>query len=217
MAAHLRYFWGSMGSAKTLRLLTTAYNLEENGLDIMCLKPSADTRDGEGIIKSRVGLERKCTMVDPDVNLYKAIKAYNNVLNAQFHTLKWVLIDECQFLTEQQVDQLSDVADFLDIEVMCFGLRTDFQSKLFPASKRLFELADDIEEIKSTCSCGEKKTSINARFDENGEIVTEGSQIMVGGDDKYKALCRKCWKDKIRDRLRKEIIDKNKDNYEATD
>lgn len=196
----LFFYYGTMASAKTLRLLTTAYNFEENGLDIMCLKPSADTRDGEGIIKSRVGLERKCVMVDPDVNLYKAIKDYNNVLNSQFHNLKWVLIDECQFLTEKQIDQLSDVVDFLGINVMCFGLRTDFQSRLFPASKRLFELADDIEEIKSTCSCGERKTSINARFDSNGEIVTEGDQIMVGGNDMYKSVCRRCWKNKIRDK-----------------
>jgi thymidine kinase len=194
-----------MASAKTLRLLTTAYNFEENGLDIMCLKPSADTRDGEGIIKSRVGLERKCVMVDPDVNLYKAIKDYNNILNSQFHNLKWVLIDECQFLTEKQIDQLSDVVDFLGINVMCFGLRTDFQSRLFPASKRLFELADDIEEIKSTCSCGERKTSINARFDSNGEIVTEGDQIMVGGNDMYKSICRRCWKNKIRDKKSSKI------------
>lgn len=200
----LFYVYGSMASAKSLRLLTTAYNLEENGIQIMVLKPSLDTRDGEGIIRSRAGLERKCVMVDNDVNLYKAIKAYKNVLAAQLETLKWVLVDECQFLTEEQVNQLSDVVDFLDINVMCFGLRTDFQSHLFEGSKRLFEIADDIEEIKSSCECGERKTSINARFDENGEIITEGSQVEIGGNDKYKAICRKCWKDKIRDKMMKE-------------
>jgi thymidine kinase len=94
--------------------------------------------------------------------------------------------------------------DFLDINVMCFGLRTDFQSHLFPGSKRLFEIADDLEEIKSSCECGEKKSSINARFDENGEIITEGSQVEIGGNDKYKAICRKCWKNKIRDKMMKE-------------
>ena len=143
-------------------------------------------------------------MIDKEINLYKAIKAYKNVLASQLETLKWVIIDECQFLTEEQVDQLSDVVDFLDVNVMCFGLRTDFQSHLFPSSKRLFELADDIEEIKSTCECGERKTSINARFDEDGEIVTEGSQVEIGGNDKYKAICRKCWKNKVRDKLLKE-------------
>ncbi len=169
----------------------------------MVLKPALDTRDGEGIIRSRAGLERKCVMIDKDMNLYKAIKAYKNVLAAQFETLKWVIIDECQFLTEDQVNQLSDVVDFLDVSVMCFGLRTDFKSQLFPSSKRLFELADDIEEIKSTCECGDRKTSINARFDENGEIVTEGSQVEIGGNDRYRAICRKCWKDKVRDKINK--------------
>ena len=199
-SSKLHFIYGSMASSKSLRLLTTAYNFEENGIQIMVLKPSLDTRDGEGIIKSRAGLERKCIMVDEDVNLYKAIKAYKNVLASQFEELKWVLIDECQFLTEEQVDQLSDVVDFLDINVMCFGLRTDFQSHLFDGSRRLFEIADDIEEIKSSCACGEKKTSINARFDENGEIITEGGQVEIGGNDKYKAICRRCWKNKIREK-----------------
>ena len=193
-----------MSSGKSLNLLSTAYNLEENNIQIMVLKPSLDTRDGEGVIRSRAGLERKCIMIDEDVNLYKAIKAYRNVLASQLETLKWVIVDEAQFLTEEQVDQLSDVVDFLDINVMCFGLRTDFQSKLFPGSKRLFEIADDLEEIKSSCECGEKKSSINARFDENGEIITEGSQVEIGGNDKYKAICRKCWKNKIRDKMMKE-------------
>jgi len=200
----LKFFWGPMASAKTLKLLSTAYNFEEKNVQIMVLKSALDTRDGEGIIRSRAGLERKCVMIDKDMNLYKAIKAYKNVLAAQFETLKWVIIDECQFLTEDQVNQLSDVVDFLDVSVMCFGLRTDFKSQLFPGSKRLFELADDIEEIKSTCECGDRKTSINARFDENGEIVTEGSQVEIGGNDRYRAICRKCWKDKIRDKIFKE-------------
>ena len=206
MSAHLRFCYGSMSSGKTLKLLSTAYNLEENGIQIMVLKPSLDTRDGEGIIHSRAGLERKCVMIDSDMNLYKAIKAYKNVLAAQFEVLRWVIVDEAQFLTKEQVDQLSDVADFLNVNVMCFGLRTDFQSNLFEGSKRLFEIADDLEEIKSSCECGEKKTSINARFDENGEIITEGSQVEIGGNDKYKAICRKCWKNKIRDKMMKENI-----------
>lgn len=196
--------YGCMNSAKSMLLLTTAHNLEENGLQIMVLKPSLDTRDGEGIIRSRVGIERKCVAINPDMDLYKVIKAYRNVLATQFEELKWILVDECQFLTEKQVDQLSDVVDFLNIDVMCFGLRTDFQSKSFPASKRLFEIADEFEEVKSTCSCGENKTSINARFDENGEIITEGNQLVVGGNEMYKALCRKCWKNKIRDKKEKE-------------
>ena len=202
--AKFKFVWGPMSGGKSLSLLSTAYNLEENGIQIMVLKPSLDTRDGEGVIRSRAGLERKCVMIDKDINLYKAIKAYKNVLAAQLEILKWVLIDEAQFLTEEQVDQLSDVVDFLDVNVMCFGLRTDFQSHLFAGSKRLFELADDLEEIKSSCECGEKKASINARFNDDGEIITEGSQVEIGGNDKYKAICRKCWKDKIKDKLLKE-------------
>ena len=194
-----------MNSAKSLLLLTTAHNLEENDLQIMVLKPSLDTRDGDGIIHSRAGLERKCVTINTDADLYKIIKTYNNVLLTHFMKLKWVLVDECQFLTEKQVDQLSDVVDFLDINVMCYGLRTDFMSKAFPASKRLFEIADEIEEVKTTCSCGERKTAINARFDEKGEIITEGSQVLVGGNEMYKAICRKCWKDKIRDKKLKEM------------
>ena len=199
----LYYYYGSMASAKSLRLLSTAYNFEEKNVQIMVLKPSLDTRDGEGVIKSRAGLERKCIMVDHDVNLYKVVKAYKNVLASQLETLKWVIIDECQFLTEAQIDQLSDVVDFLDVNVMCYCLRTDFKSRLFPSTKRLFELADDIEEIKSTCECGERKASINARFDNNGEIITEGDQIMVGGNETYRAICRKCWKNKVRDKIEK--------------
>lgn len=215
MASKLYFYYGPMGSSKTLRLLSTAYDFEEKGIQIMVLKPSLDTRDGKGIIRSRAGLSRPCLTIDNDVDLYKAIKSYSNALAAQFESLRWVIIDECQFLTEEQVDQLSDVVDFLDINVMCYGLRTDFKSRLFPASKRLFELADDIEEVKSTCECGKNKTSINARFDKNGDIIVDGDQIMVGGDESYRAICRKCWKDKVRDKINKEM--ERKGRNEATD
>ncbi len=215
MASKLYFYYGPMGSSKTLRLLSTAYDFEEKGIQIMVLKPSLDTRDGKGIIRSRAGLSRPCLTIDKDVDLYKAIKSYSNALAAQFESLRWVIIDECQFLTEEQVDQLSDVVDFLDINVMCYGLRTDFKSRLFLASKRLFELADDIEEVKSTCECGKNKTSINARFDKNGDIIVDGDQIMVGGDESYRAICRKCWKDKVRDKINKEM--ERKGRNEATD
>ena len=215
MASKLYFYYGPMGSSKTLRLLSTAYDFEEKGIQIMVLKPSLDTRDGKGIIRSRAGLSRPCLTIDKDVDLYKAIKSYSNALAAQFESLRWVIIDECQFLTEEQVDQLSDVVDFLDINVMCYGLRTDFKSRLFPASKRLFELADDIEEVKSTCERGKNKTSINARFDKNGDIIVDGDQIMVGGDESYRAICRKCWKDKVRDKINKEM--ERKGRNEATD
>lgn len=186
------------GSSKTLRLLTTAYNFEENGIPFMVLKPSIDTRDGEGIIKSRVGLERECISIDSEIDIYKAVENYNNVLMSTLNKLEWILVDECQFLTEEQVDQLAKIVDTLNINVMCFGLRTDFTSHCFPASRRLFELADYIEEVKSRCSCG-NKTSINARFNENGEMILHGSQFMLGGNDLYKPMCRKCWFEKVKE------------------
>ena len=177
-----------MSSAKTLKLLTTAYNFEENGIPFVVLKSAIDTRDEVGMVVSRVGLQRECVMVSPEDDIYSAIDTYVKT----YGDLNWVLIDECQFLTEQQVNQLAHIVDNLGINVMCFGLRTDFQSKLFVGSKRLFELADTIEEVKSRCSCG-RKTSINARFNKDKEIVLNGDQIMVGGNDIYKPLCRKCW------------------------
>ena len=191
MNSKLFFYYGSMASSKTLRLLATAYDLEEKGLKILTMKPSKDTRETDGQIRSRAGLSRPCIRFSHDVDLFELVKdKYNDV--------KWVIVDECQFLSSEQVDQLSDIVDFLGISVMCYGLRTDFQSHLFEGSKRLFELADDIEEVKSTCECGERKTSINARFNKNGEMVTEGEQLEIGGNERYKAICRKCWKEKIR-------------------
>lgn len=196
--AKLFFYYGVMGSSKSLRLLATAHDFDEKNIPIIVFKPSADTRDGLDKVKSRAGLERDCISIDGNINLYELVDDFTHVLMAtQGKEVKWILVDECQFLDEEQVDQLSDIVDYLGINVMCFGLRTDFKSKLFPASKRLFELADDIEEIKTTCECG-KKASINARFSEDGTIITEGSQILVGGDDLYHAVCRKEWKDLIR-------------------
>ena len=107
----------------------------------------------------------------------------------------WILIDEAQFLTAAQVDQLSRVVDDYGSNVVCYGLRTDFQTHLFEGSRRLFEIADSIEEIKSTCSCG-RKTIVNARIDKNGNIVTDGDQVEIGGNDKYVSLCRNCWRNR---------------------
>ena len=196
----LYFYHGVMGSSKSLRLLATAHDFDEKNIPILVIKPSADTRDGKNIVKSRAGLERECISIEPNINLFDVINEFNHIRMAtNGEMIKWILVDECQFLTEEQVDQLSDIVDFLDINVMCYGLRTDFKSKLFPASKRLFELADDIEEIKTTCKCGEK-ASINARFNNEGKIITEGSQILVGGDDLYHSICRKEWKKLIREK-----------------
>ena len=185
--AKLYFYYATMNSGKSLRLLTTAYNFEEKSIPFLIMKPSKDTRNPGDFITSRIGLKRECILIDDEDDIYESVKNCTKTT-----PIDWILVDECQFLEEEQVDDLAKIVDLLDVNVMCFGLRTDFQSKLFPASKRLFELSDDIEEIKSTCECG-KKTSINARIDKNGNIILNGNQIMVGGEEMYKTMCRKCW------------------------
>jgi len=188
----LYFRYGTMGSAKTAMLLTQAYNFEERGMQYLCMKPIIDDRESDNVIRSRIGIERRCTWIYPDTDIF----AYVNDLFEQTGIIKdWVLIDEAQFLTEKQVDQLARLADDLGINVACYGLRTDFRSHLFEGSRRLFEIADNIDEIKSTCSCG-RKNIINARVDAQGNIVTDGAQVEIGGDDKYIALCRRCWRDR---------------------
>lgn len=189
----LFFYYGSMSSGKSLQLLATAFNFEERKIPYVIFKSEIDTRDGEGIIHSRALGDKPCTSISPDLNLYELVR---NVCqkDEMFFTpkVKWILVDEAQFLTPEQVDQLAAIADNLGINVMCFGLRTDFQTHLFPGSRRLFEVADDLIEIKSSCSC-DTKTMFNARIDGEGNIVTEGAQVEVGGDERYVALCRKCY------------------------
>lgn len=193
MRGHLKFYHGSMGAGKSLQLLATAYNFQERGIPHVIFKSEIDTRDGVGIIHSRALGDKECTSISSDLNLFDLV---NNVCQKDemfFQPkVKWILVDEAQFLTPEQVDQLAAIADMLGINVMCFGLRTDFQTHLFPGSKRLFEVADDLIEIKSSCSC-DTKTMFNARIDHEGNVVTDGDQIEVGGDDKYIALCRKCY------------------------
>ena len=186
-----------MNSGKSLQLMAVAHNMDERHIPTLTIKPAIDTRDGEGIIHSRVGISRPCINFSTEENLFDLIKEKNEELFEVNSNLKWIFVDEAQFLTEEQVDQLSDVVDYLDINVMCYGLRTDFKSHLFPGSKRLFELADTIEEIKSTCECG-RKTSINARVDKDGNVLKNGPQTLLGGEDRYISICRKCWKERTK-------------------
>lgn len=179
-----------MGSAKTALLLTTAYNFEERGMAYKCLKPVIDTRETGNVIRSRIGIERECSWIYAHTNLYDAVRQMCREENRVF---EWLLVDEAQFLSEAQVDQLARLVDDFGINVICYGLRTDFQSHLFEGSRRLFEIADTIDEIKSTCNCG-RKTIINARIDANGNFVEQGEQVEIGGDDRYVAVCRKCWR-----------------------
>lgn len=188
----LYFRYGTMGSAKTALLLTTAYNLEERGMAYLCFKPVTDTREAKNVIRSRIGIERECKWIYPDSDLYGILR---RMLDEGGMIPGWILVDEAQFLSPSQVDQLALVVDEYGCNVICYGLRTDFQTHLFEGSRRLFEIADSIEEVKSTCSCG-RKTIVNARIDSNGDIITEGAQVEIGGNDKYMAVCRKCWREK---------------------
>ena len=189
--AKLYFKYGAMGSSKTAQALITKYNYEENDMKVWLLKPSADTRDGVNILRSRVGLQAEVEIATPDVDVYQRFKTG---FAGNCHA---VIVDECQFLTMAQIDQLRSSVDDFNVPVMCFGLRTDFRTKLFPGSMRLMELADVIEEIKTMCDCGSKAT-VNARIND-GYIVTEGAQVVLGGNDSYIAMCHRCYVNGIRE------------------
>ncbi len=187
--AKLYFKYGAMGSSKTANALITKFNYEERGMKVWLIKPSVDDRDGANAVKSRIGLYAEAYVVTPDKDLMAEYKNHSDI--------DVIIADECQFLTPNQIDDLRKIVDLYDIPVLCFGLRTDFLTKLFPGSRRLFEVADSISEIKTICACG-KKAIINARIDENGNVVTEGAQILIGGNDSYVAMCHSCWKEQIK-------------------
>ncbi len=188
--AKLYFKYGAMGSSKSAQALITQFNYEELGMTVWLIKPSTDTRDGADVIKSRIGLERKATVITPELDIKEE---YSKHIRTDV-----IIADESQFFTPEQIDQLRDIVDEQDVPVLCFGLRTDFLTHFFPGAERLMELADSITEIKTVCSCGRKAT-VNARIDAEGRIVTEGSQVMLGGNDSYIAMCHKCWKEKIKE------------------
>lgn len=188
--AKLYFKYGAMGSSKTAQALITKYNYEENGMRVWLIKPAADSRDGEIILRSRVGLEAPAEVIGATADICRLFEKRSKI--------DVIIADECQFLTPEQIDQLRSIVDEYDIPVLCFGLRTDFLSTLFPGSRRLFEVADTISEIKAICDCGAKATT-NARIDGDGYIVTEGAQILMGGNDRYIAMCHKCWVRNIRE------------------
>jgi len=184
--AKLYFKYGAMGSSKTAQALITKYNYEENDLRVWLIKPSADTRDGTQILRSRIGLEAQVEVIPPDMDITARFR------QTQQGQCDVIIVDECQFLTPEQIDQLRSIVNDDNIPVMCFGLRTDFQTRLFPGSLRLMEIADTIQEIKTICDCGAKAT-VNARIDSTGHIVTEGAQVELGGNDRYIAMCHKCY------------------------
>lgn len=191
----LYFKFGAMGSSKTANALMTVFNYEEKGKTVLILKPSVDDRDDEidetgrriGILKSRIGLSNVANIIQENDDIVAYVE---DIL--QTRKIDVIVCDECQFFTEKQIDDFKYIAAYKDIPVLCFGLRSDFQTKLFPGSKRLFEIADSISEIKSICKCG-KKAVVNGRFDEEGNIITEGNQVDIGGNEKYESMCWECW------------------------
>ena len=188
--AKLYFKYGAMGSSKSAQALITKFNYEERDMSVWLIKPSVDTRDGADLIRSRIGLEARARIITPEESIVDAYHA------AGKHDV--IIADEAQFFTPEQIDQLRELVDEEDLPVLCFGLRTDFLTHFFPGARRLMELADSLTEIKTVCSCGRKAT-VNARIDGEGRIVTEGSQVMLGGNDSYVAMCHQCWMRRIRE------------------
>lgn len=197
----LKFVHGPMGSGKSLQLLATAYNFQEKKIPFIIFKSEIDNRDGMDVIHSRALGDRECVSIKENTNLFKVIVTMMNVNNVTYRPqLKWVLVDEAQFLKSDQVDQLAAVSDRFGINVICYGLRTDFKTQLFEGSKRLFEIADTIEELRSSCEC-DNKCIFNARINTDGEVVVDGEQIEIGGDDRYTSMCRKCYNEKVKNPL----------------
>ena len=192
--AKLYFKYGVMGSSKSAQALITKFNYEERGMSVWLIKPSIDTRDGANVIRSRIGLQCEADVIPPGMDLRKTYheRGPRDV----------IIADEAQFFTPEQVDQLRELVDEEDLPVLCFGLRTDFLTHFFPGAQRLMELADSLTEIKTVCSCGRKAT-VNARIDRLGKVVTEGGQVMLGGNDSYIAMCHQCWKRTIREQREK--------------
>ena len=188
--AKLYFKYGAMGSSKSAQALITKFNYEEQGMSVWLIKPSVDTRDGADVIRSRIGLESHAQIITPEEDITEAYR------RAGKHDV--IIADEAQFFTPEQIDQLRSLVDEEDLPVLCFGLRTDFLTHFFPGARRLMEPPDPITAIKTGCACGSKATG-NARIDAFGRIVTEGSQILLGGNDSYVAMCHSCWKRKLRE------------------
>ena len=187
--AKLYYKYGAMGSSKSAQALITKFNYEERGMKVWLVKPAMDDRDGVGVIKSRIGLWEEADALKPVDSVLERFKELSRV--------DVIITDECQFFTAEQIDDLRYIVDNYDIPVLCFGLRTDFRTKLFPGSLRLFEVADSISEIKTICSCG-NKAIVNARVDSENNVLSEGEQVFIGGNESYIAMCHKCWKEALK-------------------
>ena len=182
--AKLYFKYGTMGSSKTAQALMTCFNYEEKGRSVAFIKPSIDNRDGEEIVKSRIGLSRKAFVLQSGRSIYELFPI--NIYDA-------IIVDEAQFLTFEQIEELKTITTEYDIPVFCFGLKTNYLTKMFEGSKRLLEISDSISEIKSICKCG-KKAIINARIDNNGNVITSGKEVLIGSNESYEGMCYDCYK-----------------------
>ena len=189
--AKVYFYYSAMNAGKSTVLLQSSYNYRERGMRTLLFTPSIDTRYGTGRIESRIGLRSGAISLRETDNILARVRTEHAT-----QAVACVLIDEAQFLTAEQVWQLSDIADSLDIAVLCYGLRTDFQGKLFPGSAALLGIADDLTELKTICHCGRKAT-MNLRLDKDGHAVREGAQVEIGGNDRYVAMCRRHFKEAL--------------------
>ena len=189
--AKLYFYYSSMNAGKSTNLLQSSYNYKERGMRTMVLAPSFDDRYGAGKVTSRIGIETEATTFNSETNLLDVVTAANDE-----DPLHCVLIDEAQFLTRDQVFQLSELTDKLNIPVLAYGLRTDFQGEPFEGSKYLLAWSDNLKELKAICHCGRKATMV-LRTDAEGNPVTEGSQVEIGGNDRYVSMCRKHFKEQF--------------------
>lgn len=182
--AQLYFKYGTMGSSKTANALMTRFNYEERGQRTLLVKPRMDTRDGERMVRSRIGLSHPCIYFDE----------MRRIPEMELRENACIIVDEAQFLTKEEVMYLVHLVDDCDIPVICYGLRADFKGELFPGSYELLVMADKIEEVKTICWCGRKAT-FNARFDKNGKVLKQGEQVELGSNDRYIGLCRKHWQE----------------------
>ena len=183
--AKLHFFYSTMNAGKSTSLLQSNHNYKENGLDTMIFLPNETSKLSKGQIVSRIGLKAKAIIANKDFNFLNFIK------DNKSENLSCILIDEAQFLTKEQVRQLGQVADRLNYPVMCYGIRTDFRGELFEGSAELLALADNLIELKTICSLCSRKATMVVRKDDSGKVVTEGSKVVVGGNDIYMPVCRK--------------------------
>ena len=190
--AKLYFYYSAMNAGKSTVLLQAAHNYHERGMRALKFIPAIDTRAGLGRIRSRIGIEAEAIALGETDDIFERVSGEHHV-----QPVACVLIDEAQFLSTGQVDQLTDIADALDIPVLCYGLRTDFRGSLFPGSGALLGKADDLIELKTICHCGRKAT-MNLRVGHDGKAVREGAQIEIGGDERYVAVCRRHFKEALR-------------------